>query len=254
VSLRKDYNFALKRVGGFHAAWFPLTAPFQLGDYGLIHDGVFEKLGSINDLRSDSFKTGIRNVAGNPVQLDLVTEGVNTIKTVVGADAAVPNFPDADVNASLTYEFHKENSFVVKCASMSVQRMENIHEVAEGLARLRRENKWKHQFKVVSAVYTGETPLVLLTSKANTKITFEAKANALKQLDLGHGDANAAVAFASDTVVKVPGKVGPIGLNLFKLKWVSLDGVKEKLLKARDLDVAETEIDTTSDDVSNDDF
>jgi hypothetical protein len=254
MSLRKAYNSALKRVGGFHAAWFPLTAKFQLGDYGLIHDGVFEKLGHIQDLWSDSLKVDIRTTIGNPVQLDLVTEGVKTIKTAAGADVAIPNFPDADVNASLTYEFHKENSFVVKCATMSVQQMDNIHQVAEGLARLRREKKWTHKFKVVSAVYTAVKPLVLLTSKADTKITFEAKANALQQLDLGHGDVNASVAFASDTVVKVPGEIGPIGLNLFKLKWISLDGIDLDLLAANGTDSAKMEVDTTSDEVWNDDF
>ena len=82
---------------------------------------------------------------------------------------------------------------------------------------MRRNDNWKHKYRVVSTTYTGKNCLVLLSSKAGTKVEFEATASALKQLDLGNVEFKPSVSSSSDQVLDIIGKTGVLGLGLFKL-------------------------------------
>ena len=237
MSLPTDYNKALHRHAGFYAAWFPLATPFRIGDYGLIQGGVFQKIGHLNDLKGHGFNVEIRPGTGNPTSIDFLSEGVSSVKTVAGG--TVPDLPAIDVEAKLTYEFQRENSFVLKAAEMNVERMENIREVADELAQMRRDDKWSHRYCVVSTTYTGRNCLVLLSSEAETKVEFVATAKALKQLDLGNVEIKPSVSFSSNRMLHSIGNTGVIGLGLFKLKFFSGD---LKLLAAEQLTDEERDI------------
>ena len=52
-----------------HAAWLPITNTYRLGDYGLIADGVFNKIGNIKDDFGVMFEEG----AGPNANLDFVS-------------------------------------------------------------------------------------------------------------------------------------------------------------------------------------
>jgi hypothetical protein len=215
MSLPGDY--ALHNRANFYAAWFPVTTPFGIGDYGLIQNGVFQKIGHLDDVRQDGFNVEIRKEQGQPTSIDLLSEGARSIKTVAGATVA--DLPAVDAGAKLTYEFEKKNSFVVKASEINVEQMANIRQVADGLARLRRANKWSHWYRVISATYTGKNCLVLLSTEAGTKVEFEATAKALKQLDLGNVEVKPSVSFSSNTFLKSIGNTGVIGLGMFKLSF-----------------------------------
>lgn len=237
MSLPNEYNKALHKHASFYAAWFPVTTPFGIGDYGLIQNGVFQKIGHLDDLRPDGFDVAVRTTAGQPISIDFLSEGARAIKVVAGGE--VPQLPAANVEAKLTYEFTRKNSFVVKASEMNVERMDNIQQVADKLAQLRRNNKWSYKYRVVSATYTGKNCLVLLATEAGTKVEFDASASALKQLDLGKIELQPSVSFSSDTILKSIGATGVLGLNLFALKLLSGD---LKLLGSGDLTPAEREI------------
>ena len=76
----------------------------------------------------------------------------------------------------------------------------------------------------------------------------------MKQIDLGSVELSPSVSFSSDTILKVIGSTGPIGLKLFKLKYFALMG-DLKLLKEQPLDEKEREIeDDWGEDLENDDL
>lgn len=216
MSLPNEYNKALHRHANFYAAWFPVTTPYGIGDYGLIQNGVFQKIGHLDDLRADGFDVKIRTASGQPASIDFLSEGAKVIKVIAGA--AVPQLPAGQIEAKLTYEFTRANSFVVKASELNVQRMENLREVADKLAEMRRNNTWSYRYRVVSATYTGQNCLVLLSTEAGTKVEFDATASALKQLDLGNVEVRPSVTFSSDTILKSIGATGVLGLGLFALK------------------------------------
>lgn len=234
MALPNDFNKALHREAGFYAAWFPITMPFAIGDYGLIEGGVFRKIGSLNNLRRDGFDVQILTAQGRPTTTNFMSEGISTVKMVAGA--TVPELPAANVEAKLVYEFHKKNSFIVKAREINVEQMQNIEEVARQLALMRRESKWSHRYRVVSATYTGQNCLVLLASEAGTHVEFVAAASALKQLDLGDVQVRPSISFSSSRILHNIGDTGVLGLDLFKLSFFT-GGVK--LMKEAPLEQGE---------------
>ena len=149
MGLPRDYNKALHQQANFYAAWFPITMPFRIGDYGLIQNGVFQKIGHLDQLKDDGFDVDIQTKEGKPTSLDFLSEGAKMIKVVAGAE--VPELPAANVSASVKFKFEKENSFVLKAAEIKVEQMENIDQVVRKLAVLRRNKKRSHRNIVVSA-------------------------------------------------------------------------------------------------------
>jgi hypothetical protein len=251
MSLPKEYNRALHRQAGFYAAWFPVTTPLRIGNYGLIENGVFRAIGHLDDLRGEGFDVEIRTAEGPPASLDLLSQGARTVRTIAGGTVEVPQLPDTDVEARITYEFERENAFVVKAATLRQEQMENIDQVARKLAELRRRKRWSHRFRVVSATHTGESCLVLLSSERGTKVEFEASARVLKQLDLGNVEVRPGLAASSETVLQSVGATGVLGLGLFKLRLL---GSGLKLLEGRERETAEAEIVVDTEDDLEDDL
>ncbi len=239
MSLPREFNKALHKKANFYAAWFPVATPYQVGDYGVISNGVFQKTGHLTDLAGDGFNVEIRKAKGDPVTIDFLSEGAKAVKLVAGA--AVEVLPENDIKAKIKYEFNKKNSFVVKATDMVVERMDNVQQVADVLAQLRRNNKWHHSFHVVSTTYTGQNCLVLLSTDANTTVEFEASAAALKKLDIGNLEVTPSVSFNNNAILHSIGKTGPIGLNLFKLKMI---GSGVNLMDVRDLSQEEKQFET----------
>lgn len=239
MGLPREFNNALHKRANFYAAWFPVATPYQVGDYGVISNGVFQKTGHLNDLAGVGFNVQITKSKGDPVSIDFLSEGAKAIKLIAGATVQV--LPENDVTANIKYEFNKKNSFVVKATDMVVERMDNVQQVASALARLRRDNKWHHNLHVVSATYTGQNCLVLLSTEANTTVEFEASAAALKKLDIGNLEVKPSVTFSNNSILHSIGKTGPIGLNLFKLKFL---GSGLDVLPAEDLSKEEQQFET----------
>ncbi len=248
MGLPKEYNKALHQHANFYAAWFPVTMPYQVGDYGLIQNGVFQKIGHLDQLKSDGFNVDIQVADGPPTSIDFLSEGAKMVKIVAGAE--VPQLPAANIEASVKFKFEKENSFALKASEIRVKMMQNAHEVAKSLAVLRRNKKWSHQYRVVSATYTGQNCLVLLSRESGTEVGFDGEASALKQLELGKITLKPSVSFSNDTVLKSIGDTGVIGLNLFKLKWM---GNVINVLKGSDISEEESSIEDSWDHELDDD-
>jgi hypothetical protein len=214
MGLAAEYSKALHKHANFYAAWFPAAAPFRIGDYGVIRDGVFEKIGHL-----DEFGIEIKTESGEPTpSLDFMTEGTKSIAFVGGAELPASALPVADVEAKLTFAFDRKNSFVVKAEQIQMTRMSNIRQVADTLAQLRRSKRFSHKWRVVSATYTGHKFVVLMSSEADTRVEFSGKASALKQLNVGNVELKPSVNVSSDAVLKTVGETGVLGLGLFKLK------------------------------------
>jgi len=204
-----DFDVILKRELNIHAAWLPVTNTFRLGDYGLVSDGTLVAVGNIRD----DFGVNFTQALGPDAQLDFASKGTSMVRVAGGA--TVQQFPGSDVEAKLKLEFERERSFLVK-VNLTVSQMQGLNEVA---AKLNTLPQWDSRFRVVSALYTG-TSCVLISSKAaGSKIELSGKANALQQLDLGATFAGVQVTTRSEIGLEIVGKKGVVGLSLFKLGW-----------------------------------
>ncbi|MBU2669651.1 hypothetical protein KOI35_39685 [Actinoplanes bogorensis] len=191
-----------------HAAWMPVTNTFALGDYGVISDGVFVKMGNIKEY-GVSFTAG----AGAPTRMRFRSDGTRVTRFVAGAE--VPNIPQVDLEASIRIEFSTEDSFYIDAPVLTV---ESIEDVARVGAALRQAEGWRRKYRVVHSTYTGQGCTIISSRKANSAFELSATADVLRLLELGQAHGGITLSGEEAAGLEVIGASGVVGLRLFKLR------------------------------------
>ena len=209
MALADKFNRVMQETIRAQIAWLPVANTFKVGDFGLISHGVFVRMGHIRD-----FGVEHTEAAGEPVQLDFTS--ANTTVTRFAAGAAVDVLPAQSIDARVDVFFEDADAFSVKAARIDVLEMQNVLEVARTLRVL---PTWERHFRIVQKTCTAKNAVLLATKKAGTKVSLSAKADALKQLELGKASAEIGIQSSSELALKFVGKSGVIALGLFKLGW-----------------------------------
>lgn len=237
MGVAAQFSSRLHKEVGAHAAWLPIANNFGLGDYGLVSDGLFQRMGNIRE-----FGVDVDGVDTNSVKLDFKSEGTRLVSLV--GDAEVDALPDSPIEASLKIEFSQNDSYYAKAAQASVQEIPNLREVAEKLAKA---DGWRRKYRVVRATVTGQDCVIVTSKAANASFELKGKADALKQLGAATVGAGISVASEKDVGLSIVGDTGVVGLRLFKLK---LWGDQAKLLGPEgEVEVEEDEEDELENDV-----
>ena len=205
MGLPKEFNDVIENKLNVFAAWLPVTNAYQLGDYGIIADGVFAKMGNIKEFGAD-FVEG----QGNPTKIDFTSASTRVINFAAGAEVEV--IPEGAVNAKVTLKFEKEKSFLVKSPSINVTVINNVNEVGN---KLMVHPKWEKRFKVVYQVYFAKEAAVMSTINAGTEITFTGDVKALQKLNVGSTSLSSTSSHKLG--LEIQGQEGVIGLGLFQI-------------------------------------
>lgn len=209
MGIAKDFNKLLYDQIKVHAAWLPVTNTFQVGDFGVINEGVFVRMGNIGP----DFNLVFGSQPGAATKLDFKSDRVRVVRFVGTAEVTV--FPGDDVDASLKIEFAKERSYYLK-AGLTVSEMKSVFAAAQQLAA---KPGWDAgKYKVVSAVYTGTKCVILSSHKGSAVVEISGKAGALKRLELGAAEAGLSFSSKSGMGLEVLGETGVVGLSLFKVE------------------------------------
>jgi len=208
MGLPNMFNDIIHKDLNVYAAWLPITQNYELGDYGLISDGVFAKLGNIKE-----FGVTLNSTRGPNVSLDYTSARTRVIKFAGGAEVDV--IPAGAIDAKLSFKFETANSFLIKCPVISVNAITNVQQVANQLLKV---NEWRRAWKVVYETYIAEDAVIMSTVDNDTEISFNGDAKALKELKIGTAD----IEFSSNKKLglEIKGKDGVIALGLFKLKLI----------------------------------
>jgi hypothetical protein len=212
VGIPKQFNSIVQEHLRAHAAWLPITNTYRLGDYGLIADGVFQKIGNIKDDFSVTFEEG----EGPDASLDFVSSDTTVVNTVAGAQVDV--IPEGALGGKVTYKFSQAASFLVKAATIKVKTIENLNKLASQLGK---RSDWEKKWRVVWETYHAEDAAILSTIAPGTEVGFTGDAKALKQLHLGNVSADLGLNVNKELGLKVLGKAGVVALGLFKLHWLT---------------------------------
>ncbi|MBD2753435.1 hypothetical protein [Spirosoma validum] len=229
MGLAAQFETIIERQLNVHAAWVPVTTPYKLGDYGLISDGVFQKLGNIKDEFNVSFTEG----TGEDATLSFVSDNTIVVDTSAGAEVTVS--PESDIKANITYKFQNDKSFLVKAPIINVSVIENVNQVAQ---QLKKVDAWRRVYKVVFQVYVAQNPLILSTVTGDTDVTIGGSGSALPQFNIGNASASFSLKTTKELGLNISGKTGVIALGLFKL---SLIGGNVSFLGAEENDNVEPE-------------
>src|SRR3954452_2291557 len=205
MAIAKNFNNIIERQLHVFAAWLPVTNTFKLGDYGIITDGVFAKMGNIKE-----FDVDISESTGSESSIDFTSEGTRVINFAAGAQVDV--IPEGAIDAKLVFKFDKEQSFIVKSPTINVDQMENVNEAGQ---KLMGNPNWQDRFKVVHQTYSAKDATVISTINAGTEVTFTGDAKALRMFNVG--DANVSFTSNNKLGLTIQGQEGVIGLGLFQI-------------------------------------
>jgi hypothetical protein len=207
----RQFNRILHSELDVHAAWVPVTNTFALGDYGVISDGVFVKMGNIAE-----YGVTFTTAAGAPARLRFRSDGVRVTKFLAGAE--VPSIPQVDLEASIRIEFSTADSFYIDAPILTVASMEDVARVG---AALRQAEGWRRRYKVVFSTYTGQGCTVISSRRADSTFELSATADVLHLLELGRANGGITLSGESAAGLEVVGATGVVGLRLFKLRTLT---------------------------------
>lgn len=208
MGLANQFNDIIQREMNVHAAWMPISQPYELGDYGLMADGVFARLGNIKE-----FGVTFTPQPGKTISIDYKTEVSRITKFAAGA--VVNAIPASAIDAKVTLSFGKERSFIITSPRVTVNTIPNVQQVANAL---KNAGGWRRVWKVVYETYHAEEAVVMSTVDRDTDISFSGSAPALESLSLGKADVSFGVEGDKKIGLSFQGKEGIIALGLFKLK------------------------------------
>src|SRR5262245_66667848 len=97
----QKFNDTIQEHLHAHAAWLPITNTYRLGDYGLIADGVFNKIGNIKDDFGVTCEEGV----GPDANLDFVSANTTVVNTVAGAKVDV--IAESADGVTVTYKINE---------------------------------------------------------------------------------------------------------------------------------------------------
>ncbi|HMK24994.1 MAG TPA: hypothetical protein VK483_03120 [Chitinophagaceae bacterium] len=219
MGLPKDFNNIIESQLNIFAAWLPLTNIYELGDYGVIADGVFAKMGNIKE-----FDVEFTPQTGNESKIDFTS--ASTSITNFSAGGKVDVIPEGSIDAKVTFKFEKGKSFLIKSPSINITAIGNINQVGE---KLMVHPKWQRKFKVVYQTYFAKEAAIMSTINAGTEITFSGDVKALQKLNVG----NASLNFTSSHKLGLDqqGKEGVIGLGLFQIVRGGIFGLGDDEIK-----------------------
>ncbi len=239
MGIAKQFNKIIETHLKAHAAWLPITNTYRLGDYGLIAEGVFQKLGNIKDDFNVSFTTG----NGPNASLKFVSDRTTVVNASANAEAMVN--PQIGIKAGVTYKFQEDKSFLIEAPVIRVSTIENVNQVANQLSAI---NAWKDKYKVVWQRYEAQDAVVLSTIEGGTEVTVNGTANTPEHFNIGNVTAKVEVETNKALGLDIRGKTGVIALGLFKLKWIGggttfMNDINKKGAEAEDL----TKVDLSDD-------
>jgi hypothetical protein len=204
MGLADEIARVLKAQLQCHVAWVPISNTFALGDYGVFSNGVFTKLGRI-----DEFGVSFDEKIGAPTRIDFVSDDTK-VTNLVG-DVEVDVLPEVAVNAKVKIEFKKKHAFVLRAKSVSIHEAQNVAQV---MRRLEQHEHWRKSYKVVAKSWEAQRAVLLSTVAAGTIVTVGGTVPALKEFNIGDLSASLRISQTRELGLQILGASGAIGLGL----------------------------------------
>lgn len=215
MDLARKYARIIKSQLLHHAAWSPVTDAFEVGDYGVIRRGVFQRLGNVREFGVEP----AARTSASSVSLDFTSTGTTMVRTTAGAKVAA--FPTrADVQGELQIGFEADGSVFIRTGRLTVSELTAVGSTATQLLRKRDRigRKWKLGWRIIRKLYTAEDPVILAASERGARIALRGRADALGRFEAGKGTVGLTVSSKTTASLQILGGRGPVAFDLFKVR------------------------------------
>jgi hypothetical protein len=228
VNTPKIYCKKVREDKNYFANW-DFRTTFEVGDFGVVENFIFQKYGNIKKKKWSKIKVG--TYPGNG-WTDFNSSGVS--RTKGWADLSTD-----PVKAKFGIKFNKDHSFYGRFNFHKTTRLENLHDVSFDLREKwttePTKNGWYKDYCLVSEVFFAKPSFLIIGSKKNTRVNVEGKAPKTALLDLL--DLKAGMSIKSDNelsqTIEEKGEIAAyFKLVKFRLKFFGFGGPGEVMKPA----------------------
>jgi hypothetical protein len=183
----------------FHVfyASFPLSEGYRLGDFGILDDSVFRRLGNISEFQLGGF--GERSDSTATSQLDFTSKSGVSVEFHGKASMA----GSVPVKAGLDVSFSTENAVMFNAAGCQASAIDDQVKLATAIMDLFERGQWRKEYVVVTTLVRAKTTTVLVSSSDSAKISLEASTDRIDAIDLGDASLQLAIKSFKDIAVKI---------------------------------------------------
>lgn len=250
MDLARKYARIIKSQLLHHAAWSPVTDSFEVGDYGVIRRGVFQRLGSVREFGVDP----VARTSASSVSLDFTSTGTTMVRTTAGAK--VMAFPTgSDAHGELEIGFEGDGSVFIRTGRLSVTELTAVGSAATQLLRKRDRlgRKWRLGWRIIRKLYVADDPVILAAAERGARIALSGRADALGRFEAGQGAVGLTVSSKTTASLQILGGRGPVAFDLFKVRLLDRARASFELPPPGEPEHAEPELDDEWPDELDDD-
>lgn len=200
--MRKAYGTELWNATRSYAVWLPGNA-VALGDYGLLKENCFERIGKVSDLLS-GYAPEISESELD--ELHFRSDGVSEVKTAGRAPKDL---------VKITYSVSSDSAVVFRAKKMAVRSIANLPVLSDALKNLK---EWDRSWQVVTSVTSAKTFYVFIGGKKGSQFTVTSDLSVFPKLDVPLSAAQGSFRLEGDCALKIAGQSGPIMVNLHRMR------------------------------------
>lgn len=164
-----------------YEANFPASNPIELGDYGVVKNGYFERYGNIRD--KELFGIDFKTIPDDYSSYETFkSEGSVGITSNAKGDIGISGVPL--IKARIDFTFSADKSLFFSSAGVKYIHMDNLVNIGNSLIELYKQNKWKKKYVLVTSIIEAQTTLILISGSSQCNVTVEAKSDVIKEIDL----------------------------------------------------------------------
>jgi hypothetical protein len=205
MAIKDEYGGAFRKQLRHFPVW-DVGAAVALGDFGVVSDNCFTKLGNILDL---GVRPEIDLSSGGPAFFEFTSAGTKVID--VGAQASV-----AGAKGSLQVNFDSAFSLFVRADQSRVVSMANAERAGN---QIKHAVGWERNHCWVSSVRVAKSFVVLMNTQRSSSVRLEGDPGALAEIAAGKvsGSASAAIKVTGDAGLRYLGGAGSIYVDLMHI-------------------------------------
>lgn len=163
----RTYHSEMHSNLGFFATWLP-GDPIELGDAGVLIDGRFRRLSSLNELRIP-FDQGEIGVAQN-------IQYTSTKGTKIDFKAKVKAGGVAEANIAV--DFSNDGAFIFHAAGMRARRINDIASVGKKLLDAYEAGRWHKNWLLIESLHVADCATIIVSQEDSASLTLSAKVDA----------------------------------------------------------------------------
>jgi hypothetical protein len=204
--IKVEYGRSMRTQLGHFPVW-DLGSQVNIGDYGIVEDNCFTRLGNI----VEAFQaTPEESVAAQPGFWEFSTEGTQVDDMDLAAALTAMR-----IEASIKLNFEGAYSIYLRAAESVVKTLANAGEVGRQLAN---HPGWRRTYVFVASVRTAPMPVVIVSTQRNSSVLLTAHPRILEDVQAGRVEASAKIKVTGNAGLKSIGSPGALYADLMRIR------------------------------------